>query len=194
MMEEQSKSQLRKLAFKIRLSMTEDQVFEESEEIARRLFNSDIYKSAKRVFSYYSINNEVDTRDINRIILKDKKKLALPVCIDDYNLEFHQIDDLTQVERGVLNIPIPKKKNKIVPQSYDIMLMPGILFSKTGYRIGYGKGYYDRYLSDKKIFKIGLTYDNLLIDDINHSEFDVKADYIITQTRNFFPEEINDWK
>ena len=68
MMEEQSKSQLRKLAFKIRLSMTEDQVFEESEEIARRLFNSDIYKSAKRVFSYYSINNEVDTRDINRII------------------------------------------------------------------------------------------------------------------------------
>lgn len=192
MMEEQSKSQLRKLAFKIRLSMTEDQVFEESEEIARRLFNSDIYKSAKRVFSYYSINNEVDTRDINRIILKDKKKLALPVCIDDYNLEFHQIDDLTQVERGVLNIPIPKKKNKIVPQSYDIMLMPGILFSKTGYRIGYGKGYYDRYLSDKKIFKIGLTYDNLLIDDINHSEFDVKADYIITQTRNFFPEEIND--
>ena len=192
MMEEQSKSQLRKLAFKIRLSMTEDQVFEESEEIARRLFNSDIYKSAKRVFSYYSINNEVDTRDINRIILKDKKKLALPVCIDDYNLEFHQIDDLTQVERGVLNIPIPKKKNKIVPQSYDIMLMPGILFSKTGYRIGYGKGYYDRYLSDKKIFKIGLTYDNLLIDDINHSEFDVKADYIITQTRNFFPEEIDD--
>lgn len=192
MMEEQSKSQLRKLAFKIRLSMTEDQVFEESEEIARRLFNSDIYKSAKRVFSYYSINNEVDTRDINRIILKDKKKLALPVCIDDYNLEFHQIDDLTQVERGVLNIPIPKKKNKIVPQSYDIMLMPGILFSKTGYRIGYGKGYYDRYLSDKKIFKIGLTYDNLLIDDINHSKFDVKADYIITQTRNFFPEEIND--
>lgn len=191
-MEEQSKSQLRKLAFKIRLSMTEDQVFEESEEIARRLFNSDIYKSAKRVFSYYSINNEVDTSDINRIILKDKKKLALPVCIDDYNLEFHQIDDLTQVERGVLNIPIPKKKNKIVPQSYDIMLMPGILFSKTGYRIGYGKGYYDRYLSDKKIFKIGLTYDNLLIDDINHSEFDVKADYIITQTRNFFPEEIND--
>lgn len=192
MMEEQSKSQLRKLAFKIRLSMTEDQVFEESEEIARRLFNSDIYKFTKRVFSYYSINNEVDTRDINRIILKDKKKLALPVCIDDYNLEFHQIDDLTQVERGVLNIPIPKKKNKIVPQPYDIMLMPGILFSKTGYRIGYGKGYYDRYLSDNKIFKIGLTYDNLLVDDINHSEFDVKADYIITQTRNFFPEEIDD--
>lgn len=192
MMEEQSKSQLRKLAFKIRLSMTEDQVFEESEEISRRLFNSDIYKSAKRVFSYYSINNEVDTSDINRIILKDKKKLALPVCIDDCNLEFHQIDDLTQVERGVLNIPIPKKKNKIVPQSYDIMLMPGILFSKTGYRIGYGKGYYDRYLSDKKIFKIGLTYDNLLVDDINYSEFDVKADYIITQTRNFFPEEIDD--
>lgn len=192
MMEEQSKSQLRKLAFKIRLSMTEDQVFEESEEIARRLFNSDIYKSAKRVFSYYSINNEVDTRDINRIILKDKKKLALPVCIDDCNLEFHQIDDLTQVERGVLNIPIPKKKNEIVPQPYDIMLMPGILFSKTGYRIGYGKGYYDRYLRDKKIFKIGLTYDNLLVDDINYSEFDVKADYIITQTRNFFPEEIDD--
>lgn len=192
MMEEQSKSQLRKLAFKIRLSMTEDQVFEESEEIARRLFNSDIYKSAKRVFSYYSINNEVDTRDINRIILKDKKKLALPVCIDDCNLEFHQIDDLTQVERGVLNIPIPKKKNEIVPQPCDIMLMPGILFSKTGYRIGYGKGYYDRYLRDKKIFKIGLTYDNLLVDDINYSEFDVKADYIITQTRNFFPEEIDD--
>lgn len=191
-MQEQSKSQLRKRAFEIRLSMTEDQVLEKSEEIARRLFSTEIYKSAKRVFSYYSFNNEVDTRDINRIILSDNKKLALPVCVDSYNLEFHQIDDLTQVELGILNIPIPKIRNKIEPTSYDIMLMPGILFSKTGYRIGYGKGYYDRYLSDKKIFKIGLTYDNLLVDDIEHSDFDVKADYIITQTRNFFPEEIDD--
>ncbi|MDO5014884.1 MAG: 5-formyltetrahydrofolate cyclo-ligase [Clostridia bacterium] len=186
-----SKSDYRTKAMETRRKMSKSQIIKFSNQMAERLFSLKEYREAKRVFSYYSVNKEINTTVINKRILQDGKKLAFPVCVENYNLEFHQIDDLTDLKPGILGIPIPKSDEILLPQAEDIMIMPGLVFSEKGQRIGYGKGYYDNYLQDKTIFKIALVYDSLLLKNIITQPYDIRADYIITQSRNFFVEEID---
>lgn len=137
------------------------------------------YKRAETVFIYISYKSEVDTGSLIKASLKEKIVLV-PYCIDkNGNMVASRIDSFCDLKEGMYGILEPENlveyKGKI-----DASIIPGVAFSKDGYRIGYGKGYYDRFLSKNATFSIGLSYDELLFDSIPHSKLDYKMNYIIT--------------
>lgn len=157
----------------------------QSEEMFSLLINSSMYKTAQTVFVYWSCGSEVDTHRIIDKALGDKKKVALPKCTDkNGNMEFYYISSLDDLSDGMYGIKEPNNNNNAdVFSGNDLCLVPGISFDKYGYRLGYGKGYYDRFLSSFNGVSVGLCYDACLSETLPKDEFDKKVDYIITNTK-----------
>ncbi len=162
-------------------NMTGTEVLQKSKEISERLFSLDCYKSAKVIFSYISNRNEVDTKSINMRVLKDGKKLAVPRVNGDL-MDFYFINGYEDLEDGYFGISEPKiYTKKADADECELMLVPGVVFDKNFHRIGYGKGFYDKYIDkrDNSFVKIGLAYDFQILDKIPCDRFDISMDMII---------------
>lgn len=164
---------LRKKYLKIRQSCNVN-----TENICKKLFYSSEFINAEIVFTYVSFGNEISTYKIIEECFKLNKKVAVPKCVNNY-LEFYYINALSDLELGFYNILGPKTDLKANDFKNSICITPGIVFDKKGYRIGYGKGYYDRFFKDYTGIKIGLCCKECLIDDVCPNEFDVPVDYVI---------------
>lgn len=150
---------------------------EKSEKIRQNLFSSEIYKNSTNILCYYSIGSEVSTcKYFNDI----SKNWFLP-RIDGENMLIcpYSSDNLC---KNKYNIPEPMSLPVSI-QDIDLIIIPALCADKKGYRIGYGKGYYDRFLKHKSqnAIKVVLTYSDLFIDDVFHDEFDERCDYVITE-------------
>lgn len=178
-----SKSDLRKHFIEIRSSV--DNASERSDDIFSLLTGSELYKSADTVLAYWSVGSEVSTQRIIDMALSDKKRVALPRCIDRKgNMEFYYISSLSDLRDGMYGIKEPSDDEKADDFGENtVCLVPGLSFDKKGYRLGYGKGYYDRFLSDFGGISIGLSYDCCLCEDLPTDRFDKKVNYIITNTK-----------
>ena len=145
--------------------------------------NSDLYKKAKDIFIYVSFGSEVNTHEIIKKAIIDKKNIYVPK-IDMKKKEMiavkiHSITELSVNNYGILE-PINVDKDKIA-NDFDIIVMPGVAFDKNGNRIGYGGGYYDKYL-EKNIFKakkVALAYEEQILERIESDFHDIKVDFII---------------
>ena len=137
------------------------------------------FKDAKTVFCYVSYNGEVDTLKLLSYIANEKI-LTVPYCIDDNGnmiaVKINSTDDLVKGMYGILEPknPIPFPKEEI-----DFVIVPGVAFSKDGYRLGYGKGYYDRFLSGISPYKLGIIKKELLLEKLPTNEFDIKMDDVL---------------
>ena len=145
--------------------------------------NSDLYKKAKDIFIYVSFGSEVSTHEIINKALRDKKNIYVPKT--DINkkemiaVKIHSFTELNVDNYGILE-PISVDKEKIA-SDFDTIVMPGVAFDKEGNRIGYGGGYYDKYL-EKNIFKakkIALAYEEQILEKIETDYHDIKVDFII---------------
>ena len=117
------------------------------------------------------------------MIKEDNKKIALPYCTDkDGNMSFYYINSFDDLITGSFGIREPDiTKCKIaVPDDNTLIIVPGLSFDRFGYRLGYGKGYYDKFLSKHKIKTIGLCYKECLVEKIDTDKFDYKIDEVIT--------------
>jgi len=109
-----------------------------------------------------------------------EKTVAFP-SIKTGEIVFHKVSSLDYLVEGVFKLKEPQKDCEVIlPEEIDCMYIPGLVFSKTSNRIGYGKGYYDRYLKSYPGKKIGVCMKDFIIDDFNTESHDVKLDYIIT--------------
>ncbi len=138
------------------------------------------YKNAKTVFIYLSYLDEAKTDKLIAYALKEKTVLV-PCCTDSLgNMIAVKIESFNDLKEGMYGI-----KEPVNPIEYkgeiDFCVVPGIAFSKEGYRLGYGKGYYDRFLEKRKTFKAGLTFDELLVESLPYESHDKKMDVIITK-------------
>lgn len=156
--------------------------------ISNRLFQTDAYINCNMIFSYLSFRSEVDTREIIRQSVKEGKEVFIP-RVEDKDMDFYKVQDLEGLILSKFGIPEPPKeeKNRYQEQSGlsypKLMFLPGLAFDLNGNRIGYGAGYYDRYLSAFPLthfYKIGLAYDFQVVDKIPSDEFDVQVDAIMT--------------
>lgn len=107
----------------------------------------------------------------------------MPVTIADNKMEFYKIDSLDDLNLGNYGILEPKiqTKNIVKKNEIDLLIIPGVVFDRNGYRIGYGKGYFDRYLADFHNITLSLVSQNQLIDSIPTDSYDINVDYLISE-------------
>ena len=153
-----------------------------SEKIHSRLKKIKSFTNADSIGCYYSIGSEVQTKPIIQELLNQKKKVSLPKVTNDI-LVFKTINDLDKLEKGNFGILEPKD-DWSDEKSFDIILVPAIGLTKDGVRLGYGHGYYDKFLADKSVTKIALTYNKQIVKSIPTSDHDIKMDWIISESES----------
>lgn len=152
--------------------------------ICERFLALSSYRYADTLLLYYPLKNEIDTRIIALDALAKGKKVAFPRCIENNEMVYHYVTSLDDLESGKYGINEPKKDLPLYspsPSGHSVCVLPAIIYDKRGYRLGYGKGYYDRFLSSFKGTKAGLIYSDFLIDKIPYGRFDLKSDVVITE-------------
>lgn len=169
------KNNIRKSLLELRRSLSEDEVKNKSKIIVEKIRKTDSYKASKVVGLYCPIKNEVDLLEL----FNDSKTICLPrVCGND--MEFYIVNSLNDLHLGAFNVLEPNfDLKKVDKNDMDIIYVPCVGMSKDLYRIGYGKGFYDRYLNDYKGLKIAVCYRNQIVEDVYNEPHDVRLDDII---------------
>ncbi len=152
------------------------------EKILNYLLNSDFYNNSETILIYVSIGTEVDTSGIISHALTNNKTVAVPYCSGKTML-FYGINSTDDLAIGAYGIPTvnPDNSKLIIPDSKTLCVVPGLAFDKNGARLGYGGGYYDRYLNDKNVLTVGLCYQKCIAEKIPTEKYDVKLSNIITE-------------
>ena len=156
-------------------------------EIYNNLINSQLYSKAKSIFIYISFGSEINTKDIISKALKDNKKVYMPkIYKEDKSMKAIRLKSFNDLKENSMGILEPIDDNDCIDKKeIDLILVPGVVFDFNGNRIGYGGGYYDRYLQDIKGIsnKVVLAYDFQIVDSIEPEAHDISFDYIISNTK-----------
>lgn len=181
----QDKKQLRKHFSELRKN---SKTQENDRQIAERLLSHEKLKNARTVLLYASFGSEADTWHIAEKLLEKGTVLAYPKCRKDGIMKFHVIDSLARLRdgrRGMYGIYEP---DEMLPQPVlsgdTVCIVPGLAFTENGGRLGYGGGYYDRFLAGlHEIYKIALSYEAILTDELPLLPHDLRVDSIVTEER-----------
>lgn len=177
------KSDLRSGFKSKRSSMPEDVKLNMDSEIQSRFLTLRQYAACNTVFTYVSKDIEVDTYAIIRAAWANGKRVAVPRCITDTReMEFYYITKMEDLVPGAFGVMEPDelKCNKVTDFSKGLCIVPGLSFDAEGYRLGYGKGYYDRFLSKFSGDTVGLCYSNCIKWKLPHGYYDRPVDVIVT--------------
>ena len=174
-----NKTELRRMIREKKRAMTEAEINEKSARLGELFRASEAYQNARAIYGYLPYNQEVRTTPMLEQALKDGKRVAVPKCYGD-EMKFIYMDDLTKVEPGYANIPEPIEDGPIADDPTALVLMPGLAFDPQGHRIGYGGGFYDRFLSQEPEHPtVALCYDFQMLDKLETEEFDIPVDLVL---------------
>ncbi|WP_170265009.1 5-formyltetrahydrofolate cyclo-ligase [Salibacter halophilus] len=152
-------------------------------QIWNRLFNTEEYQKSTTIFVFISFKSEVFTHAAIEKMLKDGKRVCVPVIPRKNDpMEARYIEQISDLKMGLYNImEPPASAEKANQKEIDLIIAPGAVFTRKGKRIGYGGGYYDRFLSKFNGDIIAICYDLQIVDDFRIDEWDVKIQKIITE-------------
>lgn len=157
---------------------------ETDRKICKNLIDFEPYRNADTILFYAALEDEINIDRCIEHALSNGKKVALPVCIDNRgNMEYYYINSLSDIKTGFYGVREPDTVmcSRVKDFSNSLCVVPGIAYDKKGYRLGYGKGYYDRFLKKFTFISVGLCYNELVMETLPTGEYDVPVDYIITQ-------------
>ncbi len=175
----EAKAELRRAMLNRRNSLSRDEIVSKSLSILENLSDEEHFKNADTVAFYVPKGSEVDTTDIIDQVQK-KKEILVPATNEEIEMvRFKSFDDLRPGKFGV-----PEPSEKLPPLSFsDVVLVPGVCFGLCMHRLGYGMGYYDRFLSRSPAYRIGLAYEFQILETLPAHENDQRMDMIITEKR-----------
>lgn len=183
------KKGLREAIINKRNNLSEDEILAKSMLIFKKLKQMDYYKNATRIMLYISFNNEVLTDIIIEDIIQSGKQVFMPVTVPRTKdiIVSELINKNDDLEIGTFGVLEPKK-DKLrphPPHDLDLVIVPGVAFDSRGYRIGYGAGYYDRFLPNVPTFvpKVSLAFDLQLINRVPKDDYDIPVEHIITESQ-----------
>ena len=160
-------------------AMTEEEIVAASNRLAEQFYASEQYQNAKTIYGYLPYNQEVRTEPILLQALKDGKKVAVPKVYGD-TMRFIYLEELNGIEKGYAGIPEPVADEPVAADETALVLMPGLAFDKEGHRIGYGGGFYDKFLSAEPDHPtVALCYDFQMLPNLETEEFDVPVDLVL---------------
>lgn len=178
------KNELRAVYKRLRIECPEDVKKSLDKSLAERFLSLDEYKNCKTLFAFVSSAIEVDTSLIIKTALADGKRLAVPKCRGKSGLmDFYYINSTDCLEKGAFSIlePNPEICQLADDLSEGLCLVPGLCFDLQGYRLGFGKGYYDRFLNDFGGITVGLCYSRCIERELPKGVFDRSVDILITE-------------
>ena len=159
--------------------MTPQQIESLSAALAEKFFETIQYKNATAIYGYLPYNQEVRTVPILQRALRDGKMVAVPKVIDD-RMIFVVMDDLTKVEKGYAGIPEPIENDPVADDPNALVLMPGLAFDPQGHRVGYGGGFYDRFLEKEPNHPtVALCYAFQVFQELKTQEHDIPVDLVL---------------
>ena len=174
-----NKQELRKSIRALKRAMTEEQIVEKSRRLGELFLASEAYKNAKTVYGYLPYNQEVRTVAMLEQAMRDGKRVAVPKCYGD-EMRFIFMDDLSKVENGYANIPEPIADEPIADDETALVLMPGMAFDPHGHRIGYGGGFYDKFLeAEPNHPTLALCYAFQMLPHLETEAHDIPVDYVL---------------
>ncbi|WP_370642262.1 5-formyltetrahydrofolate cyclo-ligase [Virgibacillus salidurans] len=178
------KLQLRKSAIEKLKNIPEKTKQTIEKQLIDHLVNSTLWKEADTVGITMSQGFEWDTTAIIEAAWKQNKIVCVPKCIpQEKKLTFYQLDSYDQLEVVYYNLmePKPNETREIDKAAIDLLIVPGLLFDKGGFRIGFGGGYYDRFLMDYPNETVSLLHGSQLVEKIPREEFDLPVKHLITE-------------
>lgn len=178
------KNKIRKAALKERAALPKEDRDRASDGIARLLFLCPEYRRAKRLFSYVSFREEVDTHGLIEQALRDGKQVAVPKVLGPCRMEFYYIASRNDLSEGCMGILEPEGEEQTLarPDGDTLFVVPGAAFDSQGGRIGYGGGFYDAYFSrNPSGVRIGAAFSGQIKEWIPMQEQDCYMDWIVTE-------------
>lgn len=173
------KVSLRKMIREKKRAMTEEQIVSAGERLMELFLASPLYHSAKSIYGYLPYNQEVRTIPILRQALLDGKRVAVPKVYGK-EMKFIWITDLDAVAPGYAGIPEPIADEPVADDPSALVLMPGLAFDPQGHRIGYGGGYYDKFLATETMHPtIALCYDFQMMEHLQTDPFDINVECVL---------------
>lgn len=154
-----------------------------SKKMQKRLKKIKAFREAQKIGVYYPIGSEILTQDIIQELLSNGKEVFLPK-VKGKDIEFRKIINFVSLEKGSFNILEPKEDCK-KDNNLDVILVPTVGISSEGVRLGYGHGYYDRFLANYKTVSISLTLEKQIVKNIPKEKHDIIIDWIVTEDRIF---------
>lgn len=162
--------------------MSESQIGKLSTDIQEKVMAGERFGSARSIGIYHAFGSEVRTDAIIRAVIKDGRKVSLP-RIDGEKMSFYRFSDsknLVKGKFGILEPPPDEETNDL-----DLLIVPGVAFDRAGFRLGYGKAYYDRFLTQSPTYSIGLAFSFQVLDNIPRLDHDRRVDAIATENEFF---------
>ena len=176
------KEDLRKLGKLKRKEMSGQEVLEKSKKATNIFLKSESYKKSNVIMLYYPLGNETDTSGILKKALNDGKTVLYPVTdITTNKITPVIVNSKTNFSKGAYSVFEPTEKN-VYKGKIDVILVPGIVYDKKGWRIGFGKGCYDRFLANTDAVKIGFCYDFQIADKIDNDNFDIRMNFLVSES------------
>ena len=172
------KRELRRVIREKKRAMTQSDILDASARLAEQLYQTAQYKNAKTIYGYLSYNQEVRTLPILRQALLDGKRVAVPKVYGD-EMRFIYMDDPEKTASGYSGIPEPIADGPVAHDPTALVLMPGLAFDRAGNRMGYGGGFYDRFLAEEPNHPtVALCYEFQMLPSVPREEFDVPV-YVV---------------
>ncbi|MBE5949565.1 MAG: 5-formyltetrahydrofolate cyclo-ligase [Lachnospiraceae bacterium] len=179
-----SKKELRKQMLEYRRGLSAEEVSKKSKSIVDKILTTDSYKKASCIYAYISTRNEVDLQALIEDAWMEGKRVAVPrVCGQD--MSFYYIESYTDLAKGNFGIWEPKEDTIRAEEKDALVLIPGVAYDEAGNRIGYGGGYYDRYLSGvHNHYIIAPAYEFQIVDTLVSEKHDIQVDEIISEIQD----------
>ncbi len=177
-----NKQELRKLFLEKRKAVSQEERLLWSSQIESHVINLVLERGYETVFLYVSFRNEPETEAIISRLLSMGKTVAVPKCGKNGEMTMHKITSPEDLCPGAYGIPEPVCEAPVLPKEADLILVPGCAFGRDMNRLGYGGGYYDRYLPEcKKACKVGVCFSNCVTEALPADSYDVKMDCLVTE-------------
>ena len=174
-----NKQELRKAIRTRKRAMTEEEIEQRSRCLCRKFLESAAYRDCRTLYGYLPYNQEVRTVPILEQAIADGKLVAVPKVYGD-DMKFIYLTDLTQVSKGYAGIPEPIADGPVARDETALVLMPGLAFDPQGHRIGYGGGFYDKFLAAEPNHPtLALCYDFQLLPELETEEHDIPVDTVL---------------
>ncbi|MBR5508967.1 MAG: 5-formyltetrahydrofolate cyclo-ligase, partial [Lachnospiraceae bacterium] len=189
-MQKEQKKEIRTEVKRRRAEAELEALHENSVKIIERFTELEAYRKAEILLAYVDAKREVETRLLMAQAWKDGKKVAAPRVDGDGIMHYYYLNSLEELESGSFGIMEPKEECPLCETEKGLLLMPGVAFDVHCHRVGYGGGYYDRYLEKHPgLVHIALAFEFQVFDAVPFEEHDILPEMIVTEDRILLPEE-----